>query len=256
MRFSIAPVSEVDCRSSIVDHLRHLPGPTDSYYERNLQQAAHFLVLADGQVAALAALRDDVLITMFSVAPSWQHLGPEMFDHFRQSTNAREALTPSSDEGFLILALGSQRSVAVQAFAFERNRPVPTHAIAPVTLTTATANDADRIREHAGDFFENVEALIEGQVLRLACLNDELVGMGIIERHTYRPDCASIGMFVREDRRGKGVGTAIIANLIAECDRQRLTPLAGCAADNTASRRTLERAGLAATGRLLRVALG
>lgn len=252
MRFTIAPVSEPDCRAEITAHLRSLSGPTDSYYESQVREAAHHLVLANGQVAALAAVREASLVTLFTVAPAHQHIGPELFDHFRRETHARAALVPSSDEGFLIHALDSHRTLEVQAFAFQRNRPAAKSSAA-ISLTPATPADIDLVRLYAGDFFENVEALIEDQSLHVATRKSEVVGFGILERHHYRPECASIGMFVREDRRGKGTGTAIIANLIAVCDRQRLTPLAGCAASNSASKRTLERAGLAATGRLLRV---
>jgi hypothetical protein len=50
-----------------------------------------------------------------------------------------------------------------------------------------------------------------------------------------------------------GVGTATIALLIAECRRLGLRPVAGCWYYNLASKRTLERAGMFAPTRLLKI---
>ena len=89
--------------------------------------------------------------------------------------------------------------------------------------------------------------------LFLTLRRDESVGFGLLERSALYEDVTSVGMYTIERCRRSGVGTATIALLIAECRRRGLRPVAGCWYYNHASKRTLERAGMYSSTRLLKV---
>ena len=72
--------------------------------------------------------------------------------------------------------------------------------------------------------------------------------------HVGRPaDAVACVDATIERFRGKGVGTATIALLRAECHRRGIRPVAGCWYYNHTSKRTLERAGMYSPTRLLRI---
>ena len=69
-----------------------------------------------------------------------------------------------------------------------------------------------------------------------------MTGFGLLMPSKLCPDVASIGMYTLERFRRKGVGTATIALLIAECAGRGLRAVAGCWYYTHLSKRTLERA--------------
>ncbi len=62
----------------------------------------------------------------------------------------------------------------------------------------------------------------EGFILLLACAGGEPIGMAGIETHPNSPrrrHAASLGMTVRDDWQGKGIGTALMQAAVELCDR-------------------------------------
>ena len=71
----------------------------------------------------------------------------------------------------------------------------------------------------------------------------------------YNPPYADIAMEVAPAFRGRGLGTFIVQEAKRVCRERGLVPSARCPPANSASRRTLERAGLLPNGRILSGAL-
>jgi hypothetical protein len=121
------------------------------------------------------------------------------------------------------------------------------------SLQLASPADVDLAGEGSGEFFEDVERHILAGDLFLTKRDGVCVGFGILERSSFRPSVASIGMYTTDQFRCAGVGTATIALLVEECSRRGLRAVSGCWYYNHFSKRTLERAGLVSHPRLLRV---
>ena len=85
----------------------------------------------------------------------------------------------------------------------------------------------------------------------------ERVGCGVVEPVRRGADVFDIGVGVLPARRRRGLGEHVIRNLKVHCLRDlHVRPLCGCAVENTASRRTLERAGFLTRHRLLEFTWG
>lgn len=78
----------------------------------------------------------------------------------------------------------------------------------------------------------------------------EVVAGGGVLTH-YNPPYGDLYMEVRASARRRGVGRYIVQELKRVCHESNLIPAARCDPSNTASRRTLERGGMAECGRLL-----
>lgn len=252
IRFQSIDLPEI--KPALTAHLLTLASPIDSFFEDHLLQARHYRILVDEADVGWAALHNQRLITHFSLAAPYRHLGQRVFAQVRKLEQAREAYVPTCDEFFLAHALDDYRLLEKQAYFFQV-RPGAPRPPAPSGLTHRRARNDDiaQMTMLIGDFFDRAEWRVADGQIYVAERDSEPVGYGAIERSTLYSAAASIGMITVEAHRSQGVGAAIIGALLDECARQQLTAIAGCWYYNHFSKQTLEKAGMYSQTRLLKV---
>jgi RimJ/RimL family protein N-acetyltransferase len=234
--------------------LEALPRPIDSFLEDHILESMHYRIAIDGADAGFASIHKGSLITQFCLTEPYKRYGQPVFQRLRKLEMVREAFVPTCDEFFLSHALDDYRQLAKQAYFFTLGREtLGPDVIRGHSLRLAESDDTGLIRQQTGDFFEDVEKRVQSGELFLTHRDGNPVGFGIMVRSKLYRDVASIGMFTIEAFRGTGIGTATIALLIEECQRQQLRAVAGCWYYNHASKKTLERAGMVTQTRLLRI---
>jgi RimJ/RimL family protein N-acetyltransferase len=238
-------------------HLARLPSAIDSYLQDHILESNHYRIHTVGQEWGFASIHGERLITQFALTEPFRHPGQEAFAALRRMEQVREAFVPTSDEYFLAHALDEYRGLTKQAYFFATS---PERRLSQTeihgTLRPAERDDIPAIQEESGEFFgptEAIERFIAQGSLFLTLREQELVGFGLLVQTTLQPRVASIGMYTMDRFRHRGVGTSTIRLLIAECERRGLRAVAGCWYYNHASKRTLERAGMYAGTRLLRI---
>lgn len=251
VRFQRVAFGEI--QGDVRRHLAALPSAIDSFLEDHILSSRHYRIVIDGEAAGCTSIHGGGLITQFALGEPWRHVGQPVYRQVRRLEEARSAFVPTCDEFYLAHALDDFQTLAMQAYFFalgpEGNRAGPaSYAMRPAVMT-----DAERIRREAGDFFDPVERYIEQRELFVTLRNVEAVAYGLLTPSALYDAVASIGMFTSERFRQQGAGTATIALLIEECQRRGLHPVAGCWYYNHASKRTLERAGMYAGTRLLKI---
>lgn len=249
-----APVAFAEIREATRQHLRVLPSAIDSFLEDHILASNHYRIVVAGEMAGFASIYEERLITQFALAAPYRRCGQALFGELRRMEQVRSAFVPTCDELFLAHALDDYRQLAKQAYFFA-TPPGFGEAVATdqFSMRPATMDDADSVRRESGDFFEHLERQIAAGELFVTLRGEEPVGFGILVKSALYEDVASIGMYTIERFRQGGVGTATIAMLIAECRRRSLRPVAGCWYYNHRSRRTLERAGMYSSTRLLKI---
>ena len=250
----LAPVAFAEIREATREHLRVLPSAIDSFLEDHILASNHYRIVVAGETAGFASIHEERLITQFALSEPYRQWGHELFRELRRMEQVRSAFVPTCDEFFLAHALDDYRQLVKQAYFFA-TPPVVSEAVAPnrYTMRPAAMDDADLVRQESGDFFEDLERQVAAGELFVTLRGEEAVGFGILVKSTLYEDVTSIGMYTIERFRQAGVGTATIAMLIAECRRRSLRPVAGCWYYNHRSRRTLERAGMYSSTRLLKI---
>jgi GNAT superfamily N-acetyltransferase len=129
----------------------------------------------------------------------------------------------------------------------------------PVDLTIRPAEIKDEaiiinVNEEIFESDDEVTEYIEkGQIL-LFEKGSDLVGFGIFARVIEDRAEFDIGMLVTKEYRRQGYGRRIIRYMADYCQQKGWRPICGCAIENVASRRTLEKAGFIAGYRLLEFA--
>ena len=254
METHFAPVAFAEVREAMRQHLRALPSAIDSFLEDHILASNHYRIVIAGETAGFASIHEERLITQYALSAPYRRFGQAVFRELRQMEQVRAAFVPTCDEFFLAHALDDYRQLAKQAYFFA-TPPGGSEGVATERygMRPATIEDADFIRQASGDFFEHPERHIAAGELFLTLQGEEPVGFGILIKSTLYEDVASIGMYTIERFRQAGVGTATIAMLIEECRRRTLRPVAGCSFYNHRSRRTLQRAGMYSSTRLLKI---
>ncbi|MEO8183022.1 MAG: GNAT family N-acetyltransferase [Deltaproteobacteria bacterium] len=254
MHVSFAGTELSEIHDEIGRHLDSLPGPVDSFLEDHVRESNHYVISVLGSRVGFAAIHGKDLITQFSLEPAYQRFGQAAFQALRKLENVAAAFVPTCDEFYLAHAIDDYRQLAKQAYFFQG---LPTTSKAEeadkFSLKPATAADEDVIREQSGELFGDVGERIERGELFSTYRGDACVGFGVMARSQFQRDVASIGMFTLEPFRCMGVGAATILLLMEACSRRGMRAVAGCWYYNHASKRTLERAGMIARTRLLRV---
>jgi hypothetical protein len=241
----------------IASHLNSLVGWIDSFHEEHIRLANHYRIEHKGIPVGSAAVHGQNLITSFILSPEHRHLSQPAYAALKRMESVTSAFVSTVDGFFLANALDEFREIKRQAYAFalapERIRPATTG----FRLRPADVKDIPHIKADSGDFFGPYLAYVgkpDGYTnLFVVEREGATVAYGISEKSRLYPATASIGMFVRESERLGGVGTVTIGLLIEEMLKRGLNPTAGCWYYNHASKRTLERAGLHAAARLLRI---
>ena len=131
----------------------------------------------------------------------------------------------------------------------DRSRSYEPLPVPDLRIRTASRNDIGLITSHSDGIFETHEIkdipfwISRGSIRIFEDAEGEFVGYGMFNRTVEEKDWFDIGMYVNPDHRKKGYGTWIIDRLANTCIEKGWRPTAGCAFENTASKKTLERSG-------------
>ena len=255
IQFRSAPYE--DAAPRLAAHLQSQVGWIDSYHEKHVRESNHYLIEHDGVNIGNAAIHDAQVITAFVIDPAWRHLSQEIYAALRKQEKVTAAFVSTTDGFFLANAIDNVHEIKRQAYAFALapDRVLP--STGGYSMEVATRTDVPLFRELSGDFFfpdiESIDDPPGFDEFYMIKRGADLVALGISQKSQLYTATISIGMFVIESERKGGVGTATIGLLIDEMVRRGLEVTAGCWYYNHASKRTLERAGMHAISRWLRI---
>lgn len=254
MHIDFLPTDLEDLRPTLVEYNRHL-APICSFLEDHIRDAMHYRITIDSAVAGFVSVHGGATIVQFGLGPEFRGYGQDVFREARRLESVHGALVASSDQFFLVHSIDDYSRLSKQACMFESvdESGSPDRSDDACTFRVAEPTDVALVEELSGDFFEQSEKLIETGLMYVVDRSGSTVGFGLIERNEFALGSASIGIFTVESARRTGVGTEVVRFLAAECRRLDLRAHAGCWYYNHASKRTLERGGMAATGRIFRV---
>jgi GNAT superfamily N-acetyltransferase len=240
----IAPAREIppDLQRAYLDSLAE---PSELYQQNQVRRGRAFLIRVDGETVGYAAFDADTMVELY-LCDSALTRGEELFDAALATAQATAAVCQTFDALMLTLALRSPAKVRVGGHLFRRCGDVDFQADPSIAARLAIAADAPGILD-VDDFWSDRQELAGYIAVGGAWVYEHatagLLGCGVITRVVEGRSAMDVGMMVAPAHRRRGYGAYIIRHLKAHVVAQGLRPIAGCAADNLGSRRTLERAG-------------
>lgn len=231
--------------------LQTLSGPTDSFWEEKLSKANVYQIVENDQAIGFFSIFQEDTMTSFYVKPEALPDAQAIFHMAMKCEFVQRALVATCDELFLSLSLDYGKRVERQAYFFQTRGENDCEDT--IRLELARKSDIARIQASSSDFFDDLESQIGREEIYLAIEDEEIVGFGVIELGIVRKELASIGMYVREEYRMRGMGTSIIRALKRRAVEKNRLPIAGCWVWNHGSKKTLERAGLISQTRYMKI---
>ena len=189
------------------------------------------LVTGFGSVAIGGPWKDRPTIFEFYVLPEHRSRTFDLFEAFLAASGARLFEVQTNDALPTVMALTYGRDIATEKIVFH-DRLTTAHPSNGAVLRSATSDDEIRIcverRQGGGEW--------------LLDLDGNVAAKGGILFHYNRP-YGDIYMEVTEPFRRRGLGSYLVQELKRLCYELGAVPCARCSPTNTASRRTLQKAG-------------
>jgi GNAT superfamily N-acetyltransferase len=212
-------------------HACHERGWTDSY-----------LLTLDDRVVGYGSIKgrevqDRDTVFEYYVAPPFGRRARELFEQLLAASGAEFIECQSNDLLLSSMIYEFSSSVSADVVLFG-DHAVTEHRIPGVAV---------RLRRPDDQVFEHKAEPVGEYV---AVVGDEVVGTGGFLLHYNRP-FADLYMEVREDFRGRGIGSYLVQEIKRECYLAGRVPAARTSLENIASRATLLKSGLKVCGFML-----
>ena len=153
----------------------------------------------------------------------------------------------SFDPVLLSCCLTYSRANKLVGYLFEYHHPPQDICIdSTLRVRLATLGDVSFLNSFDNEILEEGEEItpyIKNNSVYMFMSGEELIGCGYLFNVIPGRKHYDVGMWVNQPYRGKGYASQIISYLTKYCLENDFVPTAGCATDNIASRRTLEKCG-------------
>lgn len=237
------------------EYLDLLPEPQELFVERQIAKGSVWSIRKDEQEIGYAVTDGgETLLELHLTACELRHL-QEASDMLIQGSGIRRILAKSFDANLLFVALPRMRNIRTTGMLYRVVADAGFREDAAVKIRAANDDDMANLLDIGRDFFDGAAEVRSyrqsGGLLVYETGGGLLLGAGLLSQVVAGRDDIDIGMVVAPAHRRRGYGTYIVAHLKAHCLASRLRPICGCAVDNLASQRTLERAGFASRHKLM-----
>ncbi len=212
----------------------------DSFPSRGL--ADPYLVHLDGQICGYGAVSnkyDKGRLVEFYTLPHVRDLALPMFRELLNTSQATHIEAQTNIPFMLLMLYDCGTSIVSEKVLF--------HDAFTTRLTCAHVAFRHSVADDAASIFSHQHEPVGDWVVEA---NGGIVATGGFLTH-YNPPYADIYMEVAEPARGQGIGSYLVQEIKRVCYESGMKPAARCNPGNTASRRTLEKAGLLPCGHLL-----
>jgi hypothetical protein len=243
------------CSAFLEQYKQQIAIPYDNFLESYILGSAFYLIEINGQRCGFFGVNENLLTILF-IDELHFTFGNQVLAEIKGRYPVKEAFVPTTDLAALSILLEDFKEIKIQALHFsDTAKNVRPAEFGREYFRKAELADLAEIEQIAGDFLEDYAAKIKAEELFVLEKDEELLGIGVLEKNRIMENCMGTGMLTKESQRGRGVGRSIILHLKAMVYEMGMTPVPGCWYYNTNSRKTLESAGYITKSKLLRVIL-
>ena len=244
--------SLIENKNYIDDYLDGISIPYDDFLEEHILNSEIFSIFFKGEHIGFFGKLEN-MATIFFIKNEYFHKANEVFADIKMRFNINQAFVPTTDIGFMSVALEKFAGIEIQALHFtEKNSVIRPPEYSKENFRLATEHDLREIELLAGDFLDKYDERIKNHQIYVLEENNSIIGLGVLVDNKIMRNCAATGMFTKESMRRKGIGRSIIIHLKTIVHELGKTPVPGCGYYNTNSRRTLESAGYISKSKLLK----
>ncbi|GAK58754.1 hypothetical protein U27_05729 [Candidatus Vecturithrix granuli] len=236
-------------------YLDELGEAQELFLELKIRRARVVKIQSYARPIGYVLLGDDNLLLEYFISRTHFHQIDRIFQDLIQKFSIKKAFCKSFDHALLSCCVQAQKQTKAVGVLF-RERDLRSLSLLGEHVTTrfAEPHDAQQIaavNEEVFDNKEEIDEVIANHNLFIFEQDHDLIGVGLFQRVIVGRPEFDIGMLVTSKYRRQGYGAAIIHYLADYCQQQGWRPICGCAIENIASRRCLEKTGFIARYRML-----
>lgn len=215
------------------------------YLEFLVKQANYYIIKNETAVGYFAISAQDIMVEYFVTKNSIKD-SERIFKTIINGFNVKKVYCKSFDSVLLKCCLNNALSYKIGGILFRDFLNTKPDAMDEFIIRRAEESDITNLLQYTDGLYESEEELyqmVRGRNILMYHLDNQLIGCGFLTKIMQNKQFYDIGMWVNSAFRKKGFATRIIAHLKSYCLGNNAVPICGCAADNLASRKTLEKNG-------------
>lgn len=228
-------------------YLTSLRYPQELHCEWLVAKGKSYGIEVDGEEVGYFVCSDEGQLVEFYLLDKVIRAKEEIFGEMLKGYHIKSAFCKSFDDILMSCCHAFCRNSKIGGYLF---RFFSEEIVAPlhdgVTVRKAKEIDIPLLLTHDSDLYESPEELdytVSNRMILMYEKEGVLLGCGYLIRILPEKNIFDVGMWVNPAFRKQGYAVMIISHLKETCLKAGYTPIAGCAADNMASRKTLERCG-------------
>ena len=243
------------CTVLLEQYKKQISIPYDDFLEGYILESEFYSIEINGRCCGFFGINEKLLTILYIDELHFSY-GNRLFAEIKRRYPVREAFVPTTDIATLSIILENYKEIKIQALHFsDTERTIRSAEFGKEYFRRAEMADLDEILKIAGDFLNDYAAKITAKELFVLEKEEEILGIGVLEKNRIMDNCIGPGMLTKESQRRRGVGRSIILHLKEIAYAMGMTPVPGCWYYNTNSRKTLESAGYITKSKLLCVIL-
>ena len=249
----------VSCDHAEIRSLRELyidslAFPIELYIEWRIKDGYSFKIYLNTDLIGYFILDKENSLIEFYLLPLHQSKCCDIFNDISKNKELESVTVLSFDSMTLKCCLENNYPYKILGKLFRDYLTTQPEDVSRFTKRIVTTDDYAELLGYEDELYESEAELaymINNKIMHLYYLRDKLVGCGYLIKIIEHKSWHDIGMWVHKPYRKQGIGTKIISDLKNHCLLNNFIPTCGCAADNIASQKTLEKNGFITKHHLL-----
>jgi hypothetical protein len=232
-----------------IDYLNSLPEFQELYIELMISTSDYYIFKADNKEIGYAIRNKDGVLIEFYVSDKYIPDSNVFFRQALKELSITDIYCKSFDSLLLSNCLLNTLPYSILGLLYRDFVKALIKRDSGITMKRAGLSSVGfmlRQDESIKELFETEQQLIsfiENDYLFEFYINEEFVGCGMVIRTHPDWSFCDLGVWVKPSKRGNAIGSQIILNLREFSIKNNLKPSCGCAIENKASQRTIEKSG-------------
>jgi hypothetical protein len=231
------------------DYLNSLPEFQELFIELMINDSECYIIQIENKEIGYALINTDNILIEFYVENKYISSSNKIFRQVVKDLSVTEIYCKSFDSLLLSNCLLSSFTYSVIGVLY-RDYVEPLVILdSGIKMIKANLSSIGLLKKQDGsikELFETEDQLtnfIKNENVFEFYRNDEFIGCGMIIRTNSDWDFCDLGVWVNPSKRGKSIGSQIILNLREFAIKNNMKPSCGCAIDNLASQKIIEKSG-------------
>ncbi|MCL2434794.1 MAG: GNAT family N-acetyltransferase [Lentimicrobiaceae bacterium] len=228
-------------------YLENLPELQELFIEWIVEKSNFYTINNAGKAIGYFIVSKQNSLVEFFVDTQYINEAAGIFENIYSKFNIENVLCKSFDALLLKCCCNGKMKYKVVGHLFRDYIDTAPQDITEFTkIELADESDYDDFVKHDNELYETKEDLrffLKNRYALKYYIEDKLIGCGFLIKVNEFYNHCDIGMWVDTPYRNKGYATKIISDLKQRCIKDGVTVTCGCAADNIASRKVLEKNG-------------